>query len=396
MLAVIETHPVQYHAPVYRAVVRQGVPVTAIYGSDFSVAGYHDREFGASFAWDADLLSGYDARFLSRVADGGARDDGEVTTRGLRAALRDARPSAVLVVGYSPRFHRHAWIEAWRGGYPILFRGETSDTAHPPRPARDRLRRVALTWAYRSCARCLYIGRQSYEHLRRHGVADDRLVFSPYCVDTTPFETGDDARDRLRGPMRERLDIGPGDLAILYAGKLSDRKGVDLLVGAARALPDADRQRAVLVFLGDGERRRRLEAMAAEPPAVRARFPGFQNQRALSAYYHAADLLVLPSRHAETWGLVVNEALHHGVPALVSTRVGCAPDLIEPGRTGATFAAGDVNDLATAMLDVARLAGSEAARRACRERVSRYSVDAAAAGIVAAYGAAATAAGRAA
>ena len=47
MLAVIESHPVQYHAPVYRAVQRDfGVPVTAIYGSDFSVAGYRDREFG--------------------------------------------------------------------------------------------------------------------------------------------------------------------------------------------------------------------------------------------------------------------------------------------------------------------------------------------------------------
>jgi hypothetical protein len=51
VLAVIETHPVQYHAPVYRALQQSfGVPVTAIYGSDFSVAGYRDKEFGTSFA----------------------------------------------------------------------------------------------------------------------------------------------------------------------------------------------------------------------------------------------------------------------------------------------------------------------------------------------------------
>ena len=65
-LAVIETHPIQYHAPVYRALEQElSVPVTAIYGSDFSVVGYHDAEFGATFQWDTDLMSGYDARFLT-------------------------------------------------------------------------------------------------------------------------------------------------------------------------------------------------------------------------------------------------------------------------------------------------------------------------------------------
>ena len=52
MLAVIETHPIQYHAPLYRLLEQRfGVPVTAIYASDFSVRGYRDAEFGATFAW---------------------------------------------------------------------------------------------------------------------------------------------------------------------------------------------------------------------------------------------------------------------------------------------------------------------------------------------------------
>ncbi|MFV9507875.1 MAG: glycosyltransferase, partial [Oscillochloridaceae bacterium umkhey_bin13] len=60
----------------------------------------------------------------------------------------------------------------------------------------------------------------------------------------------------------------------------------------------------------------------------------------------AADLLVLPSDGSETWGLVVNEAMACGLPALVSDQVGCAPDLILPGQTGATFPHGDVHALA--------------------------------------------------
>src|SRR5919198_3738842 len=98
MLAVIETHPIQYHAPVYRALQGSfGVPVTAIYGSDFSVAGYRDQEFGATFAWDTDLLSGYQPLFLSRVAEGGARSVEQVSARGLKQALRLVAPSATLV-----------------------------------------------------------------------------------------------------------------------------------------------------------------------------------------------------------------------------------------------------------------------------------------------------------
>src|SRR5262245_26942145 len=67
-LVVVATHPVQYHAPVYRALEKQhGIAVQVIYGSDFSVAGYYDREFKTSFAWDVDLVGDSVCRFLARV-----------------------------------------------------------------------------------------------------------------------------------------------------------------------------------------------------------------------------------------------------------------------------------------------------------------------------------------
>src|ERR1700722_574296 len=114
-LAIIETHPIQYHAPVYRELQRTwGIPVTAIYGSDFSVTGYRDPEFGATFAWDTDLLSGYSSIFLDRVANGGPGSAAEVTASGLRDALRHTKPAAVMVLGYSPGFHRQAFFAARR------------------------------------------------------------------------------------------------------------------------------------------------------------------------------------------------------------------------------------------------------------------------------------------
>ena len=181
------------------------------------------------------------------------------------------------------------------------------------------------------------------------------------------------------------MNLLPDDQSVvLFSGKLSRGKGVDLLIDSVRRLPDGARSRVVLAFLGDGPLRRDLERQAADPPAVPAIFLGFQNQSQLSRFYHAADALVLPSE-SETWGLVVNEALHHGVPCVVSDKVGCAPDLVEHGRTGYVFSTGSAYALAGALENALQLSRREDVRQDCRAKVDAYSTARAAAGITEAY-----------
>jgi glycosyltransferase involved in cell wall biosynthesis len=389
VLAVIETHPIQYHAPVYRTLQAQfGIPVTAIYGSDFSVAGYRDQEFGATFAWDTDLLSGYRPLFLARVADGAARSAEYVSARGLDRALRHVAPRATLVCGYSPRFHQLALYRAWRTRRPILFRAETTDHAQRRGGLKAWLRDRALRSVYGRCERLLYVGQRSLAHFKRLACPDDKLVFSPYCVDTSPFAGDEASRARLRPVTREQLGIGTDCTVLLFSGKLSARKGPDLLLAAVKALPPEGRAAMRVLFVGSGDMRQVLAEQARRPPCVAVTFAGFQNQTQLSAYYHAADLLVLPSRHSETWGLVVNEALHHGLPCAVSEDVGCGPDLVVPGVTGEIFETGSVASLAGALRRAEALFGRRAVRSECRRVVSAYSVQRAAAGIASAYTAA--------
>jgi glycosyltransferase involved in cell wall biosynthesis len=386
MLAAIETHPIQYHAPLYRLVQQvHGIPVTAIYGSDFSTAGYRDAEFGTSFAWDSDLLSGYTSVFLSSVAQGGAASADEATTQGLSGVLRDLAPSAVLTVGYSPRFHRDAWLAALRIGCPIFFRGETTDEAVDRSWLKQIGRDAALRAAYSTCSRLMFVGTRSRAHSERLGVTSERLVFSPYCVDASVFQASEADRLEHRRAVRAELGVSDDQIVLLFSGKLSQRKGVDLLVEAAHRLSADTRSRLVLAFLGDGALRGDLERQAAESPDVRVLFLGFKNQRQLSPYYHASDVLVLPSRQSETWGLVVNEALHHGVPCVVSDKVGCGPDLIDHGRTGYVFSTGSAYALAGALQNTLGLVGREDVRHACRAIVAGYSAERAAAGIAEAY-----------
>ena len=130
-------------------------------------------------------------------------------------------------------------------------------------------------------------------------------------------------------------------------------------------------QPAEVVFAGSGELEPELRQIAADA-SVRAEFMGFVNQSELPAVYGAADLLVLPSDGRETWGLVVNEAMACGVPAVVSDAVGCAPDLVEPGATGAIFPLGDVAALATAIETVLSL-DADHVRRCLAAKVALYS-----------------------
>ncbi|HVJ83875.1 MAG TPA: glycosyltransferase, partial [Planctomycetia bacterium] len=88
-----------------------------------------------------------------------------------------------------------------------------------------------------------------------------------------------------------------------------------------------------------------------------------------------------PSR-SETWGLVVNEALATGLPCVVSESVGCAPDLVVPGVTGATHPVGNVAALADALARLRESAGAQA--DACLQKAREYSFGPAAAGLVAA------------
>lgn len=380
-LLVAETHPIQYHAPVYRALQQNfGINVTAVYGTDASLHAYRDAEFGVDVTWDVDLLAGYTSRFLSTAGRAGSADPLSASARGIGRMLDEMRPSAVLVVGYSPSFHRQAWRAAWHRGIPIVFRGETTDDRQTDRRAVAIARDLALGVAYRSCARVLYIGQRSRRHYEHLGVEAERLVFSPYCVDTTPFACDEVDRERLRAHARRELALANDEILVVFSGKLSERKGVDLLPRAVDALPEALRRKVSIVCLGDGALRSSLEAFRDSDGRQVVRVLGLQAQKALSRWYHASDLLVLPSRHGETWGLVVNEALHHGLPVVVSDRVGCAPDLVTPA-TGAVCEHGSVSSLTKAIEQAMSLVGSEAGRVACRRQVEGYTVDRAAAGL---------------
>ena len=381
MLIVAETHPVQYHAPVWRECVRQGLPVHVIYGSDFSVAGAQDAGFGVSVKWDCDLLSGYDSTFLSTVAGGGAKNYVEANAAGLKDAILAQKASALLVSGYSSRFDRGARAVGSSLKLPLILRAETTDLGARSW-VKSAIRTLYLRTLYPKFSAFNPIGTRSREHFERMRVPQTRLFDSPYCIDESHFQLTEAAHARFRVQSRQIFGANIGDTVLLFSGKLIPVKAPEMLLRAVNALPPLAKNKIVVVFLGDGVLSEALK-QEAQALGVRTNFLGFQNQSKLSSFYHGADILSLPSRTNETWGLVVNEALMHGLPVLVSNTVGSAVDLVN-AKTGSVFERDNQLSLNAVLRDMlGRL--TQFKRADCINHVANFSVARAAAGVIAAW-----------
>ena len=110
-------------------------------------------------------------------------------------------------------------------------------------------------------------------------------------------------------------------------------------------------KRIHIVIAGDGALKIELESRLRAVIGTRAHCLGFLNQSEMGRSYAIGDALILASRRGsgETWGLVVNEAMQWGLPALVSDGVGCGIDLVDGKTTGRIFQSGNSSELALHM-----------------------------------------------
>lgn len=397
VLAVLTTHPIQYQVPVWQELARRGGVLSEVwYLSDQGYRNSFDKGFSRAFSWDLDVLTGYSYRFVltrARRPDinkfWGARINsvGRLFTRPDIAAL--------LINGWHPAAYWQAAFQAHKMRIPVLLRAETNDLRRNPH-WKEVIKRSLLKRLFDKISVFLAVGIANRRFYEKYGVPESKLGYAPYCVDNKRFS---EAAERFRSErltVREAWGIPKDGVCFLFSGKLIAKKRVgDLLDALEILLRGQERfniKRPVhLLVVGDGPLRQVLEKKVRALREIGGkscvRFAGFLNQTEIPKVYAVADCLVLPSDAGETWGLVVNEAMACGLPAIVSDRVGCGADLIQPGITGDVFPTGDAERLAQVMVawsDPARCLG---AREAVQKKVASYSVERAVDGILEAVGA---------
>jgi glycosyltransferase involved in cell wall biosynthesis/predicted metal-dependent phosphoesterase TrpH len=221
-------------------------------------------------------------------------------------------------------------------GVPLIGSYHTELTAYAElRSGEVRLAdamALAVRAFYGACELVLSPSPASDEALREVGVGAERTARWDRGVDTSRFDPA------LRGEL-------PGELSVLYVGRITREKGADLLADAFLDAHSRD-PRLHLVLAGGGPEEERLRARVGE----HATFLGWLQGEELARAYASADVFLFPSA-TDTFGQVILEAQASGLP-VVAVAAGGPLSLIED-RVSGLLAAPRPDALAERVLELA-------------------------------------------
>jgi alpha-1,6-mannosyltransferase len=192
---------------------------------------------------------------------------------------------------------------------------------------------------YRHCTTTVILNAAMRHRIERLGV--DRIRCLPCGVDVATFTP-----DRRDAGFRARHGIAPDQRILLYVGRLSQEKELDVLFAASERLQPKD---FVLLVAGDGPDAAAVTRRAAGTPGVM--YLGHVESRSeLADLYASSDIFVVPGRY-ETFGMATLEALSSGLPVVGIRESGTAAVVLP--EVGLLARAGDPADLAEAIAEVA-------------------------------------------
>lgn len=306
--------------------------------------------------------------------------------RQLDVTVRDARPDVI---------HAHSPVlVAWpalraarRAGIPFIY--EVRDLwenasvdlgKFTAESWRYRLARSADTHVLRQADAVIVLGAGMRRELHARGVRLERLHVVGNGVDADALQ--DSATER--GPARQRWGLGD-DPTIAYVGTFQPYEGLDLLLDALPAIRATLPAR--LVIAGDGREADRLRERALRRGITeQVTFLGRIPHHEVRQVYAAADLMVYPRLLTRTTALTTPlkplEAMAAQTPVLASD-VPALAELVDEGRTGWLFRAGDPRHLASRVIEIlndptarrtvaARAHGWVRSTRQWVDQVSRY------------------------
>lgn len=242
---------------------------------------------------------------------------------GIAAELSERSPDVLIVNERNPLSLSAALWAKWKRVPCIL---STDIGTEPPPYAATR---AHLT--YHRLLGGLFAGVMAKTRDGQSAPAKERapVILAPHAIDTGRYPLASSAKD--------------GVFRFLFVGVLEERKGLDILMEAARGLHAAGRRFEVRL-VGTGP----WEPQASDRESPWLTLAGFREGADLLAEYHAASAFVLPTRE-DTYAVVVHEAASTGLPLLVSTGAGACHTLVEDGTSGFSFAPHDASALATHM-----------------------------------------------
>jgi glycosyltransferase involved in cell wall biosynthesis/predicted metal-dependent phosphoesterase TrpH len=209
-------------------------------------------------------------------------------------------------------------------------------------PALEAGMRFALGRFYGACDVVLSPSAATDESLESVGIANESVMRWGRGVDLERFN-----------PLKRTRGLLPGEINVMYAGRLTKEKGVDLLTESFLRAWERDKQ-LHLVLAGGGPE----EEAVRERLGDRVTMLGWLDGEEYARAYASADLFLFASS-TDTFGQVLLEAQASGLP-VVAVAEGGPAELVENGRTGRLCPA-DADALASAIVELATRPGLRAA-----------------------------------
>ena len=345
-LAVLDSHPIQYQAPLFRKISEHPeIDLVVYFCMDWGVREeYFDPGFQQRIKWDVPLLKGYSYRFLRNYSP--LRSHGGFfgfLNPGIIRELWKGRYDAIIVHGWASMTNWLTMLGAKLVGTAVFMRADSVLLYTSPW-WKSIIKRLILPFLFKRVVDAfLLTGVMNGDFYLHYGAPKDRLFLAPYAVDNEFFSFESASYRSNKDLTRKNLGLPTDAIIILFVGKLIKRKRPLDLLKAFEALSAAETKKSALVFVGDGEEKASLEEYVRHRAIHDVYFLGFQNQSALPKIYASADIFVLPSE-MDPRGTVVNEAMACGLPIIISDKVGIygAGDILRHGENGFVYPVGDI------------------------------------------------------
>ena len=274
----------------------------------------------------------------------------------LDECLLAINPDCICISGWGMAIGQLMQLWAVRHQIPTVVFSEST--------AYDMTRSAWKEWIKKKLVRAssaaLVGGHPHAEYIQQLGMPADSVFLGHNVVDSSHFSAPASARPSHLPPVLEQEPY------LLVCTRFGQKKNIPFLVRAFAAYQRKCEEDSVkgfrLVVAGDGDLREEIEkAIESENMGSRVDMLGAVDYNSLPWLYQNAEAFVHAST-TEQWGLVVNEAMAARVPVLISSRCGCAPDLVLDGENGFQFDPFSEEDLTATLWKFHNLSADERSR----------------------------------
>ncbi len=316
--------PTPYRHEVFESMTDQSKDFT------LTVVYLNDKQKNRSWALNDQLKSAsYNQIFLKGLQLFGCKTKNFFINESIVPILKRLNPAVVVISGYAQPAFWQALLFCFFNKVPYF----TVTESHALKKRSSILKYIKmpfLKFYYSKALAHLVMGKLSKKYVQSFDDQNPVVIFS----NTVSIK-------KYSNTLRHNREISE-PIRLLFVGHLEPWKGVEDLIKVCIEVFQLQ-YNVNLTLVGEGSLKSKLMSQIPYSLKERITFAGFVQPNDLAKYYNSSDGFILPSRD-EPWGVVAIEALANHLPVLLSDKVGCHPDVVQPSMNGLVFQSGNTKN----------------------------------------------------